>query len=61
MKQVERCFAFLRELGGKPQGQKRVRFEVDRTENFPELGHLVSLVTKAIKRIRVNVRTHLRC
>ena len=41
MKQVESCFPFLRELGGKPKRLKRVLVEVHRTQNFLELGHLV--------------------
>jgi hypothetical protein len=43
MKQIEICFAFLRQFGGEPKRQKRVLVEVDWTENFLELRHLISL------------------
>ncbi len=41
VKQVENCFAFLRQFGGKPQSHERVRVELNRTENLFELKHLV--------------------
>lgn len=43
MNHIEDGFAFLRQFGGKLKRPKRVRVEVHRTENFLELGHLVTV------------------